>query len=413
MRASKYTLIPRSALALIITGSLWSGVFAADRTSEAGEAEITDPTEECTVYSYQPVLNAKSGFPTIWQPATIVSTDTEALELWNNISSSIPTDIAVKGTITGDFSNTTSNYSHSDPDCWWSFDQCVTPKLAGLPMDIAGVPEPMTMGYGFDDGPNCSHNAFYDYLQEQDQRATMFFIGSNVMDWPLEAQRALADGHEICAHTWSHHYMTGFVSQDAFAELYYSIKLVTGVTPTCWRPPFGDVDDRIRAIAHALGLQTIIWQHDSFDWEVSAGKVTPEQVDDNYNNFIQLAQNGSLDTAGSIMLTHELNNFTMSEAVKYYPQLKEAFQYIVPVGVALNKTQPYVESNYSLPTFEEYISGKTQVSGGSNSSNGGGSSSSSSATSSGDDKNAATTILSSNSLLLSVVSILGIVFTLS
>ena len=27
----------------------------------------------------------------------------------------------------------------------------------------------------------------------------MFYIGSNVLEWPLEAQRALADGHEICA----------------------------------------------------------------------------------------------------------------------------------------------------------------------------------------------------------------------
>ena len=27
----------------------------------------------------------------------------------------------------------------------------------------------------------------------------MFYIGSNVMGWPIEAQRALADGHEICA----------------------------------------------------------------------------------------------------------------------------------------------------------------------------------------------------------------------
>ena len=26
----------------------------------------------------------------------------------------------------------------------------------------------------------------------------MFFIGSNVQNWPLEAQRALTDGHEIC-----------------------------------------------------------------------------------------------------------------------------------------------------------------------------------------------------------------------
>ena len=31
----------------------------------------------------------------------------------------------------------------------------------------------------------------------------MFYIGSNVADWPLEAQRGLADGHEICARKCS------------------------------------------------------------------------------------------------------------------------------------------------------------------------------------------------------------------
>jgi hypothetical protein len=30
----------------------------------------------------------------------------------------------------------------------------------------------MTLGYGFDDGPNCSHNAFYDYLTSQNQKAS-------------------------------------------------------------------------------------------------------------------------------------------------------------------------------------------------------------------------------------------------
>ena len=63
---------------------------------------------------------------------------------------------------------------------------------------MASVPEPNTMGYGFDDGPNCSHNAFYDYLESQNQKATLFYIGSNVFDWPLQAQRAIADGHEVC-----------------------------------------------------------------------------------------------------------------------------------------------------------------------------------------------------------------------
>jgi hypothetical protein len=110
----------------------------------------------------------------------------------------------------------------------------------------------------------------------------MFYIGSNVLDWPLEAQRAVADGHEICvreylsfvssssssgpcstidsilglssnflhillmtlmnpADTWSHNYMTAFSNEGVFAELWYSmkaIKLVTGVTPRCWRVRF-------------------------------------------------------------------------------------------------------------------------------------------------------------------------------
>ena len=84
----------------------------------------------------------------------------------------------------------------------WTETLCTTPKLAGLPPDVTSVPEPRTLGYGFDDGPNCTHNVFYDYLASQKQKATMYFIGSNVMNWPLEAQRALADGHQICIRAW-------------------------------------------------------------------------------------------------------------------------------------------------------------------------------------------------------------------
>jgi len=335
-------------------------VRAQDRTNEAYEASITDPNVECQPYTDPLVTSILPNFPAIWVPATLLPNDMAGQAKWNSIMSTIPTNIQVKGSITGDFSNTTPTYNPSDPDCWWSYSTCTTPKLAGLHPDIINMPEPNTLGYGFDDGPNCSHNAFYDFLQSQNQKATMYYIGSNVMDWPSEAQRAVADGHEICAHTWSHHYMTAFSSQDAFAELYYSvqaIKAVTGVTPTCWRPPFGDVDDRIRAIASGLGLRTIIWEHDTFDWEQATGNVTAAQVDTNYGNVIQLAQNGSLSSRGTIVLFHELNNFTMSEAIKFYPQLKAAYKFITPVGVGYNITQPYVEVNYSQPTFSQYTSG--------------------------------------------------------
>jgi len=75
------------------------------------------------------------------------------------------------------------------------------------------------------------------------------------------------------------------------------IKLAVGVTPTCFRPPYGDIDDRIRAIAKGLGLRVILWQRDSNDWEVgSVAGVTPATVDANYQALITAAQNGTYNT---------------------------------------------------------------------------------------------------------------------
>ncbi|CAK5274878.1 unnamed protein product [Mycena citricolor] len=370
----------RAQTLLLSLSLLSSHALAQDRTSESGEAAISDPVVECSPYSYAPVTNALAQFPTVWSLATaLLPSDTEGQTLFKSINSSIP-PFPPQGTSLGDFSAFTPGYNVSDPDCWWTFHQCVTPKWPGLPPDIANVPEPKTLGYGFDDGPNCSHNAFYDYLTQQNQKAStcfvlmqtlhhglmpaaaMFYIGSNVMNHPLEAQRAVADGHQICVHTWSHHYMTSFTNEGAFAELWYAlkaIKLVTGVTPLCWRPPFGDVDDRIRFIAKALNLTTIIWQRDSFDWENGQNGITNTTVQGNYDSLISDVQNGKYDTAGAIMLTHELNNYTMQIAVDNYPALSKAFSHIVPIAVAMNESNPYAEKNITFQTFQQYISNQS------------------------------------------------------
>ena len=121
--------------------------------------------------------------------------------LFASLNASIPA-ISPRGTRNGDWTGVVYDID-TDPDCWWTDTKCTSPKLAGLPDDVSSCPEPNTWGFTLDDGPNCSHNAFYDYLQEVEQKATLFYIGSNVADWPLEGQRGLADGHEICAHSKS------------------------------------------------------------------------------------------------------------------------------------------------------------------------------------------------------------------
>ena len=74
-------------------------------------------------------------------------------------------------------------------------------------------------------------------------------------------------------------------------------KLAEGVTPTCSRPPYGVIDDRIRAIVHALGLHVILWQSDSNDWQVgTTATVTPAMVDANYQSLVTAAQNGTFNS---------------------------------------------------------------------------------------------------------------------
>lgn len=37
------------------------------------------------------------------------------------------------------------------------------------------------------------------------------------------------------------------------------IKRILGVTPNTFRPPYGDIDDRVRAVARVMGLTPIMW----------------------------------------------------------------------------------------------------------------------------------------------------------
>ena len=70
-------------------------------------------------------------------------------------------------------------------------------------------------------------------------------------------KRAYDAGHEIAMHTWSHNYMTTLTNEQLIAELKWTeqaVKEVTGVSPRFIRPPFGNIDNRVRDICKALGF---------------------------------------------------------------------------------------------------------------------------------------------------------------
>lgn len=178
-------------------------------------------------------------------------------------------------------------------------------------------------------------------------------IGSNVINFPEAAVRALNSGHTLSAHTWSHPQMTYQTNDQIVAQLYWSIRSIkeaTGVTVTSWRPPFGDVDDRVRAIAHQMGLRTIIWDKDSFDWGLPSpandfqGKRTNEEIDGYFEEWISDRKSGVDTIHGHIGLQHETSGVTVAVAERWLPQLQSVFNVKSVHDCAPELQSPYWET---------------------------------------------------------------------
>lgn len=144
----------------------------------------------------------------------------------------------------------------ADGNCWWTCGGCTRD------VDITTCLNPMDYGHGYDDGPGLYTNKLLTYLESKELKATFFLVGSRVRYRPEIVQYQHMTGHELSVHTWTHRALTTLSNREVVAELGWTKKIiadVTGVTPLTMRPPYGDIDDRVRAISLAMGLQPVLW----------------------------------------------------------------------------------------------------------------------------------------------------------
>ncbi|KAJ7864033.1 carbohydrate esterase family 4 protein [Mycena leptocephala] len=190
--------------------------------------------------------------------------------------------------------------------------------------DIVACPDKLTWGVSFDDGPAPYSTNLLGYLAEKQVSATFFTVGSRVIEYPGILINEYMAGHEISVHTWSHPHLTALTNAQIVAELGWTrkaIQAVLGVTPTTMRPPYGDIDDRVRAISLAMGLIPVIWTRtpagvsfDTFDWEVAGGTVAGP---DSFAAFENILGNATTLDTGFCVLEHDLYEITVDLAIGY------------------------------------------------------------------------------------------------
>lgn len=116
----------------------------------------------------------------------------------------------------------------------------------------------------FDDGPDPRWTPpLLDLLDAHGQRATFFVIGARAEAHTELLQDIARRGHEIANHTWSHSYLTPFLSPRRLtSELNQTnavIEQLTGQRPRWFRPPVGLLSPRVVSGADHANVEIVCW----------------------------------------------------------------------------------------------------------------------------------------------------------
>jgi peptidoglycan/xylan/chitin deacetylase (PgdA/CDA1 family) len=194
----------------------------------------------------------------------------------------------------------------------------LTARAAGhssprIEVPVAALPAPVqeatpgaftgdqTVHLTFDDGPGAHTEQILDILRDKGVHATFYVVGERAQRYPDSVRRILAEGHRLGSHSMTHANLPTLSPAQIQAELADTQAVlldITGVRPTAFRPPYGAVNDAVRAAAAAESLSIELWTVDPEDWRQPGADVVRDRV-------LAAAQ------PGSVVLLHVLHQDTV------------------------------------------------------------------------------------------------------
>ncbi|KAJ7599125.1 chitin deacetylase [Mycena floridula] len=222
---------------------------------------------------------------------------------------------------------------------------CSSSVQCRAPGDIWQAPD-NHVALNFDDGPTEATPKLVDFLKAHGETATHFMIGSNIVSYPDQFLEVFNNGGDIAVHTWSHPQLTVKSNLEVLAELGWCMQAIylstKGRLPRFYRPPTGDADNRVRAIAKEIfGLEIVLWNQDTNDWTMGMTPPGTTMADIAGNMYVWLQGPKS---PGLMILEHELTDATVSAFIAAYPVMKANNWTTGSAALLLDAPSPYWNS---------------------------------------------------------------------
>lgn len=169
----------------------------------------------------------------------------------------------------------------------------------------------MKIALSFDDGPSEHTTRILNTLQLHEGRVSFFVMGSKVEENKGKIFRALQMGCEILCHAWDHKHFIELPKREIKKHLVSTreaIAAVTGSVSPCFRPPYGEYDEKVAKVARKLGFSMVNWSLDTQDWDHKDAELT-------YNSIMSEAKDGDL------VLCHDVYESTAEAMSRVIPEL--------------------------------------------------------------------------------------------
>jgi peptidoglycan/xylan/chitin deacetylase (PgdA/CDA1 family) len=178
----------------------------------------------------------------------------------------------------------------------------------------------------FDDGPSKFTPRIIDVFNRYGGKATFCVLGNRVDSYKDIVKQAIDQHFEVIGHSWDHKQLTKLTVDEIGAELTATndaIYAAGGVSPRLYRPPYGAVNDTLKAVSAANGLSLINWSVDTKDWKTK-----------NADAIYSAVMSGVQD--GSIVLCHDLYGSTAAAMERVVPELITRGYQLVTVSELLS-----------------------------------------------------------------------------